>query len=97
MEQKQAYPESWREIRDALARDLENALGLPPSDPEELARVAMQREPGLDGKRLLHVLRNDLEPGSANEFIRAVAELDRLRNEFFHERNDRESLRRRPA
>ncbi len=86
---KGAYDEGFRAVRDALARDLEQALGLPPeTPPRELAARAFPAGP--DAAALAAALGRDRlsRPDAAN-FVRALNELERLRRAFFHERHDR--------
>jgi hypothetical protein len=86
---KGAYDEGARAVRDALSRDLEQALGLPPeAPPRELAARAFGTGP--DAAALAAALRRDRPGGpDAANFVRALNELERLRRAFFHERHDR--------
>jgi hypothetical protein len=86
---KGAYDEGFRAVRDALARDLELALDLPPeTPPAEVAARAFGAGP--DAAALAAALARDRlsRPDAAN-FVRALNELERLRRAFFHERHDR--------
>jgi hypothetical protein len=83
---KGAYADAAQAIRDALARDLENALGLPASvEPAELAKYAAARRPGVDEVALARALARTESPHGRDGFLRTLTELESLRREFFHE------------
>jgi len=91
LEQKRAYPEGFRAVRDALARELEHAFDLPAGTPAEvLAARAAAANPGLDVQKLtLALSRPGLPRSDAPTFLQSLHELERLRREVLHERYDR--------
>jgi len=87
---KGAHIEAFRTVRDALIRDLGQALGLPATAPlDELAAQAVRRRPGLNEDRLARALRRKKPADGRDGFLTSIHELESLRREFFHERNDR--------
>jgi hypothetical protein len=91
LERKRAHAEGHRVARDALARELEHALGLPPGTaPERVALEAARQRPGLDQQRLARALAPGGPPRrGAAAFLRDVNELESLRDQFFHGRHHR--------
>jgi hypothetical protein len=87
---KGAHVEAFRTVRDALIRDIGQALGLPANTPpDELAAQAVRRRPGLNEDRLSRALGRKKPADGRDGFLTAIHELESLRREFFHERNDR--------
>jgi hypothetical protein len=88
LEQKGAYDEAFRTVRDALAREMERSLGLPPeSSANELAAAALGGGP--DAAALARELgRDHLPRQDALTYVRALNEMERLRRVFLHERHD---------
>ncbi len=87
---KGAHVEAFRTVRDALIRDLCQALGVPSNLPlDELAARAARRQPGLSEDRLARALRRKTPPGGRDGFLTAIHELESLRRDFFHERTNR--------
>jgi hypothetical protein len=91
LEQKRAYVEAHRSVRDAFAHELEQALGMPGGTPAAaLAQAAALRNPRVDLRRLGVALALELPPSAGpRDFLHAVHDLQRLRDEFFHERHHR--------
>jgi hypothetical protein len=86
LERKRAYREAYRMAHEALVRDLELALQLPPETPaEQIAEIACSRVATLDRARLAGTLgRTDLPRNDAATFLRCMTELAHLRREFFY-------------
>jgi hypothetical protein len=89
LERKRAHQEAYQINHDALARDLEQALGLPPgTPPEEIAVHAAARFTGRDTTRLARVLaRTELVRADAPGLLHAVKEIEELRDEFLNVRH----------
>jgi hypothetical protein len=86
LERKGAYAEAYEIVRNALRRDLEQALGAPAkTPPSDLAEQASRRWPGLNEERLLALLSDRQLPRGHYDFVVAINELERLRRECIHE------------
>jgi hypothetical protein len=90
LERKRAHEEAYRICREALARDLEQALGLPSGTPaEEVAARARVRFPGRDSARLARALAATTPPRGGPGLLKAIHELEELRDEFLAVRDNR--------
>jgi hypothetical protein len=88
LERKGDYADAYRTFRDAVLRDLEHELGLPAgADPGEVVREAGRRKPAL--RDALPRLLEPGAPAAAAGFVRALNELESLRDGFCNRRHDR--------
>lgn len=83
LQRKGDHAESYRSARDALKRELERELGLPPDSEPALVAAEAARYRGVSQQRLLRLLDSERPPEGAGPpaFVNALKELEAVRDE----------------